>query len=177
MSLSMDISGLELRYTRPVIRQAVAYIIRGLDGHEGQHYSSDDFVVPINTITGMSGRDDNMVAFDITNIATAFGNRGNNEYMLACNNIHGDLNGMLHVHVGLQVGSKNNQRRVNDLCWVKDMHDAEIAADNAKANNNNTPVTTSSTTSRFSRSSNDKITLPEVVINGLIEFAKGTKDK
>ena len=175
MTLSRDISGLELKYTPP-IRQAVAYIIRGLGGHEGQRYSFGDFVSPINKVADTSGRDD-MVDFDEMSIRTAFGNSGIHEYALECNNIHDDLGGVLHVRAGPQVGPKKERYRVYDLCWVKDMHDAEIAADNAKANNNNTPVTTSSTTSRFSRSSNDKITLPEVVINGLIEFAKGTKDK
>ena len=62
MTLSRDISGLELKYTPP-IRQAVAYIIRGLGGHEGQRYSFGDFVSPINKIADTSGRDD-MVAFN-----------------------------------------------------------------------------------------------------------------
>jgi hypothetical protein len=175
MTLSRDISGLELKYTPP-IRQAVAYIIRGLGGHEGQRYSFGDFVSPINKIADTSGRDD-MVAFNEKNITTAFGNSGIHEYALECNNIHDDLSGVLHVRVGLQVGPKKHRYRVYDICWVKDMHDAEIAADNAKANNHNTPVSTSSTTSRFSRSSDDKITLPDHVISGLIEFATDAKDK
>ena len=170
MSLSRDTSGLELTYT-PVIRRAVVHIIRGLDGHEGQRYSFGDFVKPINKIAGTSGHDD-MVAFDEASIATAFGNTGTKEYALECNNIHDDLDGVLHVRAGLQVGPRGNRRRVYDLCWVKDMQDAEIAASNAKANNNNTSITTSSNTTRFNRSSDDKITVPGVVISGLIAFAK-----
>lgn len=80
MPLSRDISGLELKNT-PVIRQAVAFIIRKLNGHEGKRYSFSDFVVPINTISGTSGRDD-MVAFDDATIATAFGNKGIKEYVM-----------------------------------------------------------------------------------------------
>ena len=175
MTLSTDISELELVNT-PVIRQAVAYIIRGLGGHEGQRYSFADFVSPINTIAGTSGCDD-MVPFDGGSIAAAFKNKGNNEYVLECNSMCHDLDGVLHVRWGQQVGPKNNRHRVHDICWVKNMHDAEIAANNAKTNNNNTPpVTTSTTTTRFSRSSDDKITLPGVVISGLVKYAKGAID-